>query len=654
MPPKGSGRAAKRLKTLSKVEETVPDKAMAPNAENTLIEMPLDIILRILRFMSPAELLALRHVNKGFRSMLVSGEKARLVWVNSREYHGIPEPFEDFDECAWASLIFGRICTECKENESRVPDFGLMMRLCTDCRNENLCQELDFSESEASDEDDFSELILDFEDIYPHSTWHLSRDELYSDTYWWGPHCEHMRSVIRDARQNLKGARKELKELTEKGQRRLEHSIICDEWRDGVEAEERQAKQDILTKKFKELGYQDPELNGLSDRKTLAKIDLPMTEDAWTVIRETLEGPIRDERRARLVQDHPEIMGGRQILAREAYMAYASTVLPKEATYLPTVADLETIPKIRAICEREPDVEITISDFSILPSTVVDWVSNKRARLTQIANSVEPQKSSDRFNLAVTIFRCKKGHEKVGRPAIFGGDEAMRHIGETCGPELDIPLSQIASVLVVLVGLDPDTASVADMDLRNAKFRCDGKLDWKACGKVSNMAEVFTWRGCITHVIETHTYGTTSKNPRLFGNGYHKDGKSYFALMAADPAAQSHGPFKDDLPEAESTSWVCGHCTKYVCRPERFQDVVLHVNTVHGKSQLDASDVLLAPGVLSISKSCYSVARGGSPLGPRCLKCGGPRRFKHGRSIWDHLKAKHQIINGVRNVDYAD
>lgn len=61
--------------------------------------------------MRPAELLALCHVNKGFRNMLVTDEKARLVWVGSREYHGIPQPFEDFDEYTWASLIFGRICT---------------------------------------------------------------------------------------------------------------------------------------------------------------------------------------------------------------------------------------------------------------------------------------------------------------------------------------------------------------------------------------------------------------------------------------------------------------------------------------------------------------------------------------------------------------
>jgi hypothetical protein len=101
--------------------------------------------------MSPAELLAMHDVNKGFRRMLVkSGKKENPIWVNSREHHGIPKPFEGFDELAWARFIFGRICEvfpsvqtsvrliqchqECENNESDAPDFGLMMRLCTNCR----------------------------------------------------------------------------------------------------------------------------------------------------------------------------------------------------------------------------------------------------------------------------------------------------------------------------------------------------------------------------------------------------------------------------------------------------------------------------------------------------------------------------------------
>jgi hypothetical protein len=218
-------------------------------------------------------------------------------------------------------------------------------------------------------------------------------------------------------------------------------------------------------------------------------------------MRESLEGPIQNKRRSRLLNEHPEMMQARRSLAREAYLAYAATVLPREATFLPTLAGLDAIPEIRSICEREPDVDVTIADFSALPSIIEGWVTAKRVRLTQLANGATPEKTSDRFNLASTIFRCHNGHnvgqEKLGRPAMFGGDEAMRHVEETCDPQLDHALSEVASALVASLGLDPNTASVADMDHRNARFRCDGRVAYDACSKYNKDIKVFTWRGCV-------------------------------------------------------------------------------------------------------------------------------------------------------------
>jgi hypothetical protein len=63
--------------------------------------------------MTPAELLALRDVNKALRCILDWGKKAAAIWAKSREYHGIPAPFEGFTERTWAQFIFGRICQVC-------------------------------------------------------------------------------------------------------------------------------------------------------------------------------------------------------------------------------------------------------------------------------------------------------------------------------------------------------------------------------------------------------------------------------------------------------------------------------------------------------------------------------------------------------------
>ncbi|KAJ7576319.1 hypothetical protein C8J56DRAFT_972721 [Mycena floridula] len=631
-------KAPKRLKT---TQENVDCDVAWTNSEHTLTGMPLDMVLQILQATSPAELLAMHDVNKAFRSMLDCRDKGSSIWIASRESHGIPKPFEDFNEYEWARFIFGRICQACEENEAREPDFGLMLRVCPDCREINLCLEIDCSD--ASDDYEHDYPIVEFDDSIPHSNWHRSRHELQEtgkDEMWWAPDCFDRVPLVRDVRRRVKGAKKKLKEVEQHGLRLHQYSIICDKWRDEVEAEERCIKHKVLIEKFKMLGYQDPELDGLDRHKVLDQFRLPLSEKAWTRLRESLEDSIIDKRRARLFKDHPTIMDARQGLAREAYMAYASTLSP--VNVFPSLAGFMAIPKIIEIIEREPDVDITLADFSDLPFIVSESVNRKREVLQERVNRLLPESTADSFNLATTIFRCDEGaHKDLGRPPIFGVDETMRHIGETCDPRINIGLSKVASALVVSVGLDPNTATAADMDRKDVRFRC---LDdsYNGCDKKPTL-QVFTWRGCITHALEQHQISHYSS--------YRPDIVK-FDIVPPELTPSGQVPFQNDSPKRNSPSWVCGYCTKYIFSPETFQVVAGHVNTVHGKSQgLNSADILLAPGLISVSRSCVF----GPDTPPevfRCIHCGDSRQF-HIRGVSDHLKAKHRVKNAIRDVDYA-
>ncbi|KAF8121725.1 hypothetical protein K438DRAFT_1897708 [Mycena galopus ATCC 62051] len=364
-------------------------------------------------------------------------------------------------------------------------------------------------------------------------------------------------------------------------------------------------------------------------------------------MRGKLEGSIKNKRRDRLLQEHPDIMNGRQILAREAYMAYVRTLSPTEATYVPTIAGFKDIPTIRDIWEREPGVEVTGADFADVSCIIANWTNRARQQQHRVWHH-----GGSNFNLASTIFRCKIEHEKLGRPAMFGGNEAMRHVGQSCAPELDVPLSTLVSELVVLLGLDPDITTVADMDRRTARFRCDGQTgyNYSQCPKV----HVFTWRGCVTHAIKNHEYGI-KRESRFWGSDdgrYYKNGTVNCVAVPEDVAARAVGPCKDDVPKAESSSWVCGHCTEYVGGPETLQGVTAHVRTVHGKPTPDGLDILLAPGVLPISTS-YSIRKTNNGAF-RCLRCEkSSRRFAGVRPVSDHLKGKHKIVNAVCDVDYG-
>ncbi|KAJ7574209.1 hypothetical protein C8J56DRAFT_1173094 [Mycena floridula] len=620
---------------------------MSPGSIRSLTGMPLDMVLQILQAMSPAELLAMHDVNKAFRSMLDCGEKGSSIWIVSRESHGIPKPFEDFDEYEWARFIFGRICQFCDESEAHEPDFGLMLRVCSECREQKSVflfappttiykAKQSMHCSDASDDYEHDYHIVEFDDSIPHSNWYRSRDELQEigkDTRWWAPDC--------------------FDRVPLHGLRVHQYSIICDKWRDDVEAEDRQIKHKVLIERFKALGYQDPELEGLDRHTVLDQFRLPMSEKAWTRLRESLEGPVKDKRRIRLFNDHSTIMDARQALAREAYMAYASALPPVNA--FPSLPGFMAIAKIIEIIEREPDVDITLADFSDLPSIVVAWVTQKRELLHERVNCLLPESTGDRFNLATTIFRCKKdAHKDLGRPAIFGGDETMRHIGETCAPEINIGLSKVASALVVSVGLDPNTATAADMDGKDVRFRC---LDdsYNGCCKKPTL-QVFTWRGSVTHALEQHQASDYSiyTGPDIVK----------FGIVPPELTPPAQVPFQNDWPKSDSASWVCGHCTEYVFSPETFHVVTDHVNTVHGKSQgLSSADILLAPGLVSISRSWFTISRA-SIFGPepalevfrpemfRCIHCGNSRQFSID-GVSSHLKAKHRVNKPARDVDYA-
>jgi hypothetical protein len=67
---------------------------------------------------------------------------------------------------------------------------------------------------------------------------------------------------------------------------------------------------------------------------------------------------------------------------------------------------------------------------------------------------------------------------------------------------------------------------------------------------------------------------------------YYQNGTLNFVAVPEDVAAQAVGPCHDDVPKAESTSWMCGHCTKYACGPETLHGVTAHVSTVYVSGSL--------------------------------------------------------------------
>ena len=170
------------------------------------------------------------------------------------------------------------------------------------------------------------------------------------------------------------------------------------------------------------------------------------------------------------------------------------------------------LPKVEAIYEREPFAAFIASESNevgVLPEELVQshlapfldsWMhlheSNISARLEF------PYMNSD---LAVNVFVCASCEDDgIRRPAsILIGLKDLRSHFKCIDPQFEFRFSFAgranALALVDLLGMDPKTVTVNDLDARDARFFCEGcNISWNrgAFGR-----QALTWRECVSRAI---------------------------------------------------------------------------------------------------------------------------------------------------------
>ncbi|KAF9024660.1 hypothetical protein BDZ89DRAFT_1068929 [Hymenopellis radicata] len=114
-----------------------------------LVDMPLDIWFEIFSLLSPADLLHMARATKVFRRTLMSRESI-TVWRHAREqFHpGLPDPSPLMSEPAWINLIFENRCHVCVKTMRRVIDWDLGIRICPKCIPKALMNVSDLTQDE--------------------------------------------------------------------------------------------------------------------------------------------------------------------------------------------------------------------------------------------------------------------------------------------------------------------------------------------------------------------------------------------------------------------------------------------------------------------------------------------------------------------------
>ncbi|TFY56911.1 hypothetical protein EVG20_g8745, partial [Dentipellis fragilis] len=531
------GQAVKRRKTgggqaTDKTERSVTNH----RNDSAFLNMPLDILYEMLSRLMPVDLLQLARTNKSLRTLLMSQSSSfKSIWKTVRENASglgpIPEPFEGISEHRWAYLLFeDRDCVECGECGIEAITLEFKRRLCETCVKKGTCKYQDVKKK-------FPKFEAQVVDITP---W-VDAEEACRvrkgdpDQWYWIEDLQSSNERI----VNFKAKECSTADLQSKLQDWLTSETAkvaafherCAELRGWIEdmsdwlkeEEEATQEQNILEiqRRLLALGHdpiyvQDPFLVALPlviPRKSL-------TDDSWNKIAPQLIKRLRDRKQVQVSRE-------RATYAAKLYRRYKKTILPIQTLYLPGERIVTAFPHIKELVDRDAAVEVTDEEWAhamkALPSLLMDWMYAKRDRLSAMlpAGNYPPNKPMRFFSLDDTPFDLDHARRELmpwfAGPlelaiAVFkehlGWGERFRTLIGRCfcsiwGEETTRTYaffprgSETAASLVKLVGKDPMTTTMAEMDLIQENFYC---LDCAVKhGIAQTRVRVYPWRTAVEH-----------------------------------------------------------------------------------------------------------------------------------------------------------
>ncbi|KAJ2935038.1 hypothetical protein H1R20_g2021, partial [Candolleomyces eurysporus] len=632
--------------------------------------MPLDILFEIFGQLSPKDLISLSRTNKLFRKTLLASN-ATTVWKAAREECNAPEPPRDFTEPRWAALLFLTSCWSCGAKGVPKVDWCLRRRVCVQCKKDHLV----YSGKFKSRFPDYEPEVLNYVTFTHTGGWshgHRSNSKFYWDddihpiVEQWRKlqHAAHLGQLgARDFFENWKEQRTEHLEYVAKMARTYEawyQHVSLNKYSDA--ADNRKKRLEAVKAKFLELGYDAVDINhSLSIYSDGISTGTPnVTNAVWSRLRPKLEPGIEAERNRRVARELESTINERMSILNDLYDVYLSSLKPSDRCFCPPVQFLRPLPEVASLIEAGKDVVVTSHDFQPILDNIATHIANYQEERRQFAISTLPEtetKLADPLSLAKNVFMCETTHTSLcyrdsSKAALSGWPMMGSHfcikrsaLDHRPGICLDRPckiiynkeLSGIASNVITAIGLDPSTASCADMDQKDVRFTCD------SCSSI-NFSNVFTWRGALFH---GHTMA-------------HRTPNLTFSIAPDTLAAEAKAAGASSI-RPSARAWSCNHCHSYISKAEAQTRYLIfeHLKTQHAISDpVNAQDYfaneqcrewLEAPYKLPVSTSQTQTFQ--------CLEClsgkASNRRFV-GLGVLSHLRDKHKITNPVPNIHFKD
>ncbi|KAF6743372.1 hypothetical protein DFP72DRAFT_128589 [Ephemerocybe angulata] len=493
------------------------------NLEALISELPTDILLEVLSHLPPRDLLHAARTNRLLRKTVLN-RGSMSVWKTSLEAYDTPETPEDFSLPRWAALLFEPICQVCWNKKVMNVDWYLLKRICPACKAKCLTR-LSFSMRYKHPQ------LSAATETYISSTWHEGA------AHFWASDFEDFKSRWDKAAESIDPVEitafeKWKKERAIQVAKRIQMVPVYEEWRKGLtsknknEAERRrELRLRGVRSRFLELGYLDIDIDSAisveSDGIFSGSPDV--TDAIWANVKGKLEPAIIEARNLRLALDLEPTVEKRMGILEDVYSTYLEGLRPSEQYFCPPLEDLRPIPEVLTILEADKTHKITQSDFKpvvdVLDDLVACYQEEKKKTLVNLLNSSRGRYMNEPLELARNVFRragCQGSSVRSQAPTsdcvLVGWAMLGTHITDAYsevmlrpGVYLNMPAgfiynelsSRHSGELIDMAGLNPQTASINEMDSMDPRFICD------TCSTPKGYA-ILSWRAALCHLFEKH------------------------------------------------------------------------------------------------------------------------------------------------------
>ncbi|KAJ2935035.1 hypothetical protein H1R20_g2022, partial [Candolleomyces eurysporus] len=567
-PARKNGKRAEKVKATSNTKKKNAAAGKRRKNECILTDMPLDVLLEILKYMVPLDLANLSYTNKLFWEML-TGPVTASLWKTARAAYKAPAPPEDFSEPRWAMLLFGTMCQSCGSKTPRGIDWYLRKRFCLACEKLHLVSASRFKSAFRGRDPAILEYLP-----YTKSGPSTKGWRQYSDTlkiqYYWNEDIEE--SLQQWEKLSSRKSAKAKDELEAWKKRRKERVASLLEmvptfsqwdtqlWRLEEEEKENNKKRRLEGAKARLLamGHEQVDIDSGVTLRTIPTGVPNVTNAVWAKLRRDVEPLVIAAKKKRLVEEVKELAHTRMAILRTRYQHFLAGLPASESYCCPPVEFLGLVPAVREHLEAEKDVSVTAQDFDSvfqeMPNHIAEYQRRKKRTAVDTA--------SERWGHAGPSprYRVLQGWPMIASHCCVGGVNTLRNGAALAMPNnvvVDRELSAISYILLKLVGLPPDTTAVSEMDEKDARFVCVPCFSERTY-------QIFTWRGVIYHVA----------------CGGHQSTDTMPPFRLATPEDTKLARRATIARRDKAKAWSCNHCLDFIeADNAETKDVVLqHIN----------------------------------------------------------------------------